>query len=119
MLSSSALEVSFQGSTRIDSNGTCSRLYFKFNDTRYCGPMTIEAVQYDKWRFDAPDLMDQQYLLAYYENIPEGEVKVELWVGRCDNGFSFGDFLIGWESVSRIIIEKVSRSQGPVSRKSR
>ena len=53
--------------------------------------------------------MDQQYLLGYYENIPEGEVKVELWVGRCDNGFSFGDFLIGWESVSRIIIEKVSR----------
>ena len=44
--------------------------------------MTIEAVQYDKWRFDAPDLMDQQYLLGYYENIPEGEVKVELWVGR-------------------------------------
>ena len=76
MLSSSALEVSFQGSTRIDSNGTCSCLYFKFNDTRYCGPMTIEAVQYDKWRFDAPNLMDQQYLLGYYENIPEGELKL-------------------------------------------
>ena len=70
------LEVSFQGSTRIDSNGTCSCLYFKFNDTRYCGPMTIEAVQYDKWRFDAPNLMDQQYLLGYYENIPEGELKL-------------------------------------------
>ena len=80
--------------------------------------MAIEAVQYDKWRFDAPNLMDQQYLLGYYENIPEGEVKVELWVGRCDNGFSFGDSLVGWESVSRIIKEKVSRSQGPVSGKS-
>lgn len=45
--------------------------------------MTIEAVQYDKWRFDAPNLMDQQYLLGYHKNIPEGEVKVELWVGRC------------------------------------
>ena len=81
--------------------------------------MTIEAVQYDKWRFDASNLIDQQYLLGYYENIPEGEVKVELWVGRCDNGISFGDSVVGWESVSRIIVEKVSRSQGPVSRKSR
>ena len=81
--------------------------------------MTIENVQYDKWRFDAPNLMDQQYLLGYYENISEGEIKVELWVGRCDNGFSFGDSLVGWESVSRIIIEKVSTSKGPVSRKSR
>jgi len=40
--------------------------------------MTIEAVQYDKWRFDTPNLMDQQFLLGYYENIPEGEVKVEM-----------------------------------------
>ena len=38
--------------------------------------MTIEAVQYDKGRFDAPDLVDQQYLLGYYENIPEGELKL-------------------------------------------
>lgn len=106
-----------QGS--IDGNRTCSRLYFKFNDTRYCGRMTIEAVQYDKWRFYASNLIDQQYLLGYYENISEGEVKVELWVGRCDNGISFGDSLVGWESVSRIIVEKVSKSQGPVSRKSR
>ena len=44
--------------------------------------MTIEAVQYDKWRFDAPDLVDQQYLLGYYENIPEGELKLNYgWVG--------------------------------------
>ena len=82
MLSSSALRVSFQGSTRIDSNGTCSRLYFKFNDTRYCGPMTIEAVQYDKWRFDAPDLMDQQFFWVIMRTFQKGRLKLNYgWVG--------------------------------------
>ena len=75
-------------------------MYFKFNDTRYCGPMKIEAVQYDKWRFDAPNLMDQQYLLGYYENIPEGELKL-----------NYGS--VGVIMVSALVISLSDGDQGP------
>ena len=62
--------------------------------------MTIEAVQYDKWRFDAPDLVDQQYLLGYYKNIPEGELK-----------FNYGS--VGVIMVSALVISLSDGNQCP------
>ena len=47
---------------------------------------------------------------GYCENIPQGAVRVHLWVGQCSGG-SVGDAYTGWESVSRIMIEEVSRPQ--------
>ena len=47
---------------------------------------------------------------GYCENIPQGAVRVEVWVGKCSSS-TLGDANTGWNSVSRIMIEEVSRSQ--------
>ena len=48
---------------------------------------------------------------GYCENIPQGAVRVELWVGQCSGGDILGDASTGWNSVSWIMIEEVSRPQ--------
>ena len=48
---------------------------------------------------------------GYCENIPQGAVRVELWVEQCSGGATLGDSSTGWNSVSRIMIEEVSRPQ--------
>ena len=47
---------------------------------------------------------------GYCENIPQGAVRVELWVGQC-SGQALGNARTGWNSVSRTMIEEVSRPQ--------
>ena len=110
--SSSALKVSFQGNTRILNHGKCNRWYFKFNSNECSGPMTIEAVLYSSW--PSGNIANQPYhrsFEGYCENIPQGTVGVELWVGQCSGGHTLGDAYTGWDSASRIIIEEVSRPQ--------
>ena len=109
--SSSALRVSFQGNTRIQNHSKCNRWYFKFNGNECSGPMTIEAALYSSW--PSGKIGNQLYhrsFEGYCENIPQGAVRVELWVGQC-GGYTLGAAYTGWNSVSRIIIEEVSRPQ--------
>ena len=109
--SNSALRVSFQGNMRVDgSTSKCNRWYFKFNGNECSGPMTIEAVVYNYWPSGNPNLLHHRSFEGYCENIPQGAVRVELWVGKC-SGQSLGDAVTGWNSVSRIMIEEVSRPQ--------
>ncbi|CAH3152292.1 unnamed protein product [Porites lobata] len=109
--SNSALRVSFQGTLRLYSHRKCSRWYFKFNGNECSGPMTIEAVVYSFWPSGSiPDLHYHRSFEGYCENIPQGAVRVELWVGQC-SGYTLGDAYTGWNSVSRIMIEEVSRPQ--------
>ena len=91
----------------------CNRWFFKFNGNECSGPMTIEAVVYNDWPSAAgnPNLLHHRSFEGYCENIPQGAVKVELWVGRCPSGSTLGDAYTGWYSVSRIMIEEVSRPQ--------
>ena len=66
--------------------------------------MTIEAALYSGW--PSGSIGDQLYhrsFEGYCENIPQGAVRVELWVGRCSSGNAQGDSYTGWRSVSRII----------------
>ena len=72
--------------------------------------MTIEAVVYNKWSSENPYLLHHRSFEGYCENIPQGAVRVELWVGKC-SGETLGDAWTGWKSVSRIMIEEVSRPQ--------
>ena len=110
--SNSALRVSFQGNMRVyGSNYKCNRWYFKFNGNECSGPMTIEAVVYNNWPSGSPDLLHHWSFEGYCENIPQGAVRVELWVGQCISGHTLGDAHTGWSSVSRIMIEEVSRPQ--------
>ena len=45
--------------------------------------MTIEAVVYNDWSSDNPNLHYPRSFEGYCENIPKGAVRVELWVGPC------------------------------------
>ena len=108
--SNSALRVSFQGNMRVLGHIKCNRWYFKFNGNECSGPMTIEAVVYNWWPSGNPNLLHHRSFEGYCENIPQGAVRVELWVGKC-SGNTLGNAYTGWNSVSRIMIEEVSRPQ--------
>ncbi|CAH3191478.1 unnamed protein product [Porites evermanni] len=109
--SDTALKVSFQGNMRVDGNTQCGRWYFKFNGNECSGPMTIEAVVYNNWSSGRnANQLHHRSFEGYCENIPQGTVRVELWVGKCSSQ-TLGDAYTGWNSVSRIMIEEVSRPQ--------
>ena len=95
---------------RVYGDFKCNRWYFKFNGNECSGPMTIEAVVYNYWPSGTPNLHHHRSFEGYCENIPQGAVRVELWVGKC-TGVTLGDAFTGWNSVSRIMIEEVSRPQ--------
>ena len=109
--SDTAIKVSFQGVMRVMGSSRCNRWFFKFNGNECSGPMTIEAVVYNRWSSGNPELLHHRSFEGYCENIPQGTVKVELWVGSCPSGHTLGDANTGWYSVSRIMIEEVSRAQ--------
>ena len=109
--SDTALKVSFQGVMRVLGNSKCNRWYFKFNGNECNGPMTIEAVVYNSWPSGNPNLLHHRSFEGYCENIPQGAVRVELWVGQCSGGYTLGSANTGWNSVSRMMIEEVSRPQ--------
>ena len=112
LLSNTAIKVSFQGNTRVQGTASkCNRWYFKFNNNECSGPMTIEAIVYNSWSSGNPNLLHHRSFEGYCENIPQGAVRVELWVGPCVGGYTLGDAVTGWNSVSRIMIEEVSRPQ--------
>ena len=96
---------------RVQGDYKCNRWYFKFNGNECSGPMTIEAAVYNDWISENPNLLHHRSFEGYCENIPQGAVGVELWVGKCSSGHALGDAWTGWESVSRIMIEEVSRPQ--------
>jgi len=112
--SDTAIKVSFQGNMRVQGTSSkCNRWFFKFNGNECSGPMTIEAVVYNGWPSSAwnPNLLHHRSFEGYCENIPQGTVRVELWVGSCPRGHTLGDAYTGWKSVSRIMIVEVSRPQ--------
>ena len=90
----------------------CNRWYFKLNGNECSGPMTIEAHVYNHWwpLSNNHHLYHHRSFEGYCENIPQGTVRVELWVGQC-SGVTLGDAYTGYNSVSRIMIEEVSGPQ--------
>ena len=55
------------------------------------GPMTIEAAVYNNWTSENPNLLHHRSLEGYCENIPQGTVRVELWVGKSSSGHALGE----------------------------
>ena len=72
--------------------------------------MTIGAPVRNDWPSGSPNLLHYRSFEGYCENIPQGRVTAELWVGKCP-GVTLGSTYTGWNSVSRIMIEEVSRAQ--------
>ena len=93
------------------TSAKCNRWFFKFNGNECSGPMTIDVVVYKYWPSGSPNLLHHRSFEGYCENIPQGRVTVELWVGQCNGSYKLGDAHTGWESVFRIMIEEVSRAQ--------
>jgi len=111
--SDTAIKVSFQGVMRVNGFGVkCNRWFFKFNSNECSGPGTIDAVLYNRWPsgHSNPNLLYHRSFEGYCENIPQGAVKIELWVGQC-SGETLGDAHTGYSSMSRISIEEVARPQ--------
>ena len=52
----------------------CNRWFFKFNGNECSGPMTIEAVVYNRWPSGSPELLHHRSFEGYCENIPQGRV---------------------------------------------
>ena len=67
-------------------------------------------IVYNHWSSGNPDLWHHRSFEGYCENIPQGAVRVELWVGQC-SGVTLGDARTVWNSVYWIMIEEVSRPQ--------
>ncbi|KAL9960183.1 hypothetical protein ACROYT_G033601 [Oculina patagonica] len=108
--SNTALRVSYQGNIRVHSDQACNRWYFTFNGNECSGPMTIDSVLYTDWAGGIPNIHRHHFFEGYCENLAQGAVRVELWVGKC-SGQTQGDAYTGWNSVSRIMIEEVPPSQ--------
>jgi len=90
------------------ANSKCNRWFFKFSGDECSRPMTIEAAVYNSWPSSAgnPNLLHHRSFEGYCENIPQGAVRVELWVGQC-NGYTLGDaYTGGLFSVSRLSSKK-------------
>ena len=112
LTSDTSLKVSFHGNMRVRGNAKCNRWYFKISGNECGGPMKIEALVYN-YCPSGPTNSNQLHhrsFEGYFENIPQGAARVELWVGQC-SGQTLGDACTGWNSVSRIMIEEVSRPQ--------
>ena len=100
---------------RVYGDAKCNRYfryfrYFRFNGNECSRPMTIVAVVYNGWSSGNHGLLRHLSFEGYCENIPQGAVRVELWVGKC-SGETLGSAYTGWKSMSRIMIEEVSRPQ--------
>ena len=112
LTSDTSLKVLFQGNMRVRGDDRCNRWHFKFNGNECSGPMTIEASVYNYWPSGNinHNQLHHRSFEGYCENIPQGAVRVELWVGQCSTN-PLGVAYTGWNSVSRIMIEEVSRPQ--------
>ena len=74
------------------------------------GPLPIDSVIYTNWAGDISNILRHHSFDGYCENLAQGTVSVELWVGKC-SGSTLGDAYTGWNSVSRIMVEEVPPSQ--------
>ena len=63
------------------SSDNYNRWYFKFNGNECSGPMTIEAAVYNNWSSGNPNLLHHRSFEGYCENVSQGAVRVELWIG--------------------------------------
>lgn len=105
------LKVSYQGNIREYSHAKCNRWYFKFNGNECSGPMPIDSVLRNFWSSGSPSgIFRPHFFEGFCENLPQGTVRVELWVGKCAR-FPLGEAYTGWNSVSRIMIEEVPPPQ--------
>jgi len=103
-----ALRVVYQGNFYVRGNSVCKRWFITFNGTECSGSLPIDAVWWIR-KIDQDNLKSGS-IEGYCENIHKGKIRVGINIGNCP-GYGNSDGSTGWNSVSRLIIEEVPRSQ--------
>ena len=103
-----ALRVVYQGNFYLNCNNCCKRWFITFNGAECSGPLPIGVVWWmasDSQTSHIPGAIE-----GYCDNIHKGKIRVGINIGNCPGrGDSNGH--TGWNSVSRLMIEEVPRSQ--------
>jgi len=103
------LRVVFQGNIHLGGCGSCCKRWFiTFNSAECSGPLPIDVVIWI--RNKDQDNHRHGAIEGYCDNIHKGKVRVGINIGNCP-GYGNSDGSTGWNSVSRLIIEEVPRSQ--------
>ncbi|CAH3188908.1 unnamed protein product, partial [Porites lobata] len=104
-----ALRVVYQGNVAVGGcNNCCKRWFITFNGAECSGPLPIDAVLWIRNKDE--DNHRPGFIEGYCNNIHKGKIRVGINIGNC-GGYGNSDGSTGWNSVSRLIIEEVPRSQ--------
>ena len=112
--SSTVLRVHYGGFIRTSN---CKRWYFTFNGAECSIPKPIDGVFNKMKGLNQKILLHHHHIQGHCLNIPRGDVRIGLWVGRC-SGNNVDDFSgapsdkdesvnSGWSYVSHIFVEEV------------
>lgn len=102
-----ALRIVYQGNIGVYCDGCCKRWFITFDGTECSGPMPIDAALWIRKK--EQDNLRPATIEGYCENIHKGRIRVGINIGNCSGGNTNG--ITGYQSVSRLIIEEVPRSQ--------
>ncbi|CAH3188914.1 unnamed protein product, partial [Porites lobata] len=86
----------------------CKRWFITFNGAECSGPLPIDAVLWIRNKDE--DNHRPGFIEGYCNNIHKGKIRVGINIGNCA-GYGNSNGYTGWNSVSRLIIEEVPRSQ--------
>ena len=104
-----ALRVVYLGNLYLGGCGSCCKRWFiTFNGAECSGPLPIDAVLWIRNKDE--DNHRPGFIEGYCNNIHKGKIRVGINIGNC-GGYGNSDGSTGWNSVSRLIIEEVPRSQ--------
>jgi len=104
-----ALRVVFQGNIYVGGcNLCCKRWFITFSGAECSGPLPIDAALWI--RDSGEDNHRPGAIEGYCENIHKGKIRVGINIGNCP-GYGNSNGNTGWNSVARLIIEEVPRSQ--------
>ena len=107
----SALRVVYQGTFWLycnDGNSCCKQWFITFNGAECSGPLPIDVVW---WMASSSHESHKPGAIeGYCDNIHKGKIRVGINIGNCP-GYGNSNGNTGWNSVSRLIIEEVPRSQ--------
>ena len=109
--SDTSLHVYWTGDLRnFNCDYCCKRWYFTFNGAECSGPLPIDGIVH-LWKGSGKlNPHRVRHIEGHCNNIHKGKVRVGFWVGNCATAGK-GDAYTGWNSVSRIFIEEVSKPQ--------
>ncbi|XP_078371267.1 collagen triple helix repeat-containing protein 1-like isoform X2 [Oculina patagonica] len=103
------LRVVYQGNFYLNCGNCCKRWFITFNGAECSGPLPIDVAWYlhskSVFATHKPGSIE-----GYCDNIHKGKIRVGINIGNCPT-FGNTNSHTGWNSVSRLMIEEVPRSQ--------